>query len=124
VFDDHRLARDLFARIADALPARVANLRPVGANERFRCYRYEAGQYFAPHRDGAFWRDDGERSLLTFMVYLNTGFDGGSTTFHEHGVTVEPVPGRALLFQHLLLHEGCEVKRGVKYALRSDIMFG
>src|SRR5438132_2078779 len=40
VFDDHRLARDLFARIADAIPPRVANLRPVGANERFRCYRY------------------------------------------------------------------------------------
>ena len=24
---------------------------------------------------------------------------------------------------HLLMHEGCEVKSGVKYVLRSDVMF-
>jgi len=27
------------------------------------------------------------------------------------------------LFQHLLVHEGCPVRSGVKYALRSDIMY-
>ena len=33
------------------------------------------------------------------------------------------IVGMALLFQHRLLHEGCVVHRGVKYALRSDIMY-
>ena len=29
----------------------------------------------------------------------------------------------ALLFQHRLLHEGAEVTAGVKYVVRSDIMY-
>ena len=52
-------------------------MTPVGANERFRCYRYKPGQKFAAHYDGAFERDETERSLLTFMVYLNDDFEGG-----------------------------------------------
>ena len=30
--------------------------RPVGVNERFRCYRYVPGQQFKAHYDGAFQR--------------------------------------------------------------------
>jgi hypothetical protein len=123
VFDDPELASSLYARIADLVPGSLCGMRPVGANERFRCYRYEPGQRFAPHRDGAFARDDHERSLLTFMVYLNAGFGGGTTAFHDYEVAATPAPGRALLFQHLLLHEGCVVTSGVKYALRSDVMY-
>jgi hypothetical protein len=29
----------------------------------------------------------------------------------------------ALLFQHQLLHEGSEVTSGVKYVVRSDVMY-
>jgi len=123
VFDDPALADRLFARIAPHVPAQLCGMQAVGANERFRAYRYEPGQRFAPHRDGAFARTDRERSLLTFMVYLNDGFAGGDTAFHEHGVVARPHTGRALLFQHLLLHEGCTVTSGVKYVLRSDVMF-
>jgi prolyl 4-hydroxylase len=64
-----------------------------------------------------------ERSLLTLMVYLNEGFEGGATAFHDFGVAVRPRTGMALLFQHRLLHEGCEVSAGVKYVLRSDVMY-
>jgi hypothetical protein len=31
--------------------------------------------------------------------------------------------GHALLFQHRLLHEGCPVRSGIKYVLRSDVMY-
>lgn len=34
-----------------------------------------------------------------------------------------PRTGTALLFQHLLVHEGCVVRTGVKYVLRSDVMY-
>jgi hypothetical protein len=57
------------------------------------------------------------------MIYLNEVEDGGQTTFLELGAAIEPKPGRALLFQHPVLHEGSEVRAGVKYAIRSDIMF-
>ena len=60
---------------------------------------------------------------LTFMVYLNEGFAGGATRFLDHGVEVEPRTGRALLFQHALLHEGVTVGEGVKYVLRTDVMY-
>jgi predicted 2-oxoglutarate/Fe(II)-dependent dioxygenase YbiX len=123
MIDDAQLARDLFARIRDAIPAQLFGRRAVGANERFRCYRYEAGQQFAPHFDGAFQRNEHERSELTFMVYLNDAFTGGTTRFHDFEVDVVPRTGSALLFQHRLLHEGCEVRSGVKYVLRSDVMY-
>lgn len=123
MFDDVELAADLFGRLAAALPARLCDRRPVGVNERFRCYRYEPGQRFAPHYDGAFQRHGAERSELTLMVYLNDGFDGGTTAFHDFDVQATPSTGAALLFQHALLHEGCVVRSGVKYVLRSDVMY-
>lgn len=123
MFDDHALAAALLTRIAGRVPERLAGRRLVGVNERFRCYRYEPGQRFAPHYDGAFQRTPSERSELTFMVYLNDDFTGGKTTFHDFDVSVTPRAGRALLFQHCTLHEGCTVTSGVKYVLRSDVMY-
>ena len=73
--------------------------------------------------DGAFVRDEREESLLTFMVYLNEGFAGGDTRFYDYDVSVTPRTGMALLFQHFTLHEGCSVTAGVKYALRTDVMY-
>ena len=123
MFDDVELAGELFARIRDVLPRRLCGRRPVGVNERFRCYRYQPGQRFAPHYDGAFQRSPSERSELTFMIYLNDDFTGGQTAFHDFDVEVPPVRGMALLFQHEVLHEGCAVRSGVKYVLRSDVMY-
>jgi prolyl 4-hydroxylase len=123
IFDDMAFAQRLFERVAPALPQSLCGMTPVGANERFRCYRYAPGQKFAPHYDGAFVRNARERSLLTFMVYLNEGFTGGRTAFHDFDVTAIPRTGSALLFQHQILHEGCRVETGVKYVLRSDVMY-
>lgn len=123
MIEDDALAAKLFARVADVMPARLFARRPVGANERFRCYRYQPGQQFAMHRDGAFRRSDREKSELTFMVYLNEGFGGGGTKFYDQDVTAVPKTGTALFFQHRLLHEGSVVTSGVKYVLRSDVMF-
>lgn len=123
IFDDVELAEQLYARVRPRLPTRLSGRVPVGANERFRGYRYRVGQRFAPHYDGSFTRDEHERSLLTFMIYLNDGFEGGETDFLELKQKITPRAGQALLFQHFLLHEGCTVRQGQKYALRSDIMY-
>jgi hypothetical protein len=123
IFDDTALAADLFARIESAVPRALCGLAVAGVNERFRCYVYEPAQRFRPHYDGAFVRNENERSQLTLMVYLNGGFDGGSTAFLDYDVDVTPRSGMALLFQHHLLHEGSTVTSGTKYVLRSDVMY-
>lgn len=122
-FDDVELAATLFERVRDRLPETLKGWKVHAANERLRCYRYQPGQRFGPHYDGSFMRSDTERSLLTFMIYLNGGFEGGDTTFLDLGEAVTPKPGLALLFQHPILHEGSEVTSGIKYAIRSDIMY-
>ena len=55
------------------------------------------------------------------MIYLNEEFEGGETSFDD--VTIRPKTGTALCFIHELKHEGCPVKNGIKYALRSDIIY-
>ena len=63
-----------------------------------------------------------EISLLTFMIYLNEGYGGGATRFEA--MTVDGVLGMALVFEHGLIHEGASVTSGLKYVLRSDVMYG
>lgn len=123
ILEDAPLAAELFRRLQAHCPSPLMGMVAVGANERLRCYRYQPGQYFRLHHDGAFTRSPVERSLLTLMVYLNEGFEGGETNFPELKLRFTPRRGMALLFQHMLLHEGCEVLSGTKYALRSDVMY-
>lgn len=124
MFDDAELSARVFERLRPHVPARLeSEWHLCGANERLRCYRYEPGQYFAPHFDGAFTRSRDERSLLTVLVYLNDCEGGGATNLVDLEVSVVPRAGRAFLFNHHLLHEGARVTKGLKYVLRSDLMY-
>lgn len=78
---------------------------------------------------------------MTVHLYLNGGegdpaaaegkgesLEGGETSFlsmdGEGRVDVNPMVGSVLVFQHRgLLHAGEEVKKGVKYTLRTDVMY-
>lgn len=122
ILDDPDLAVDLWTRIQPFTPRMLLGRQARGLNERFRFYRYKPGQKFSWHVDGAFRRDNGEISQLTFMIYLNEGYQGGATRFEE--IEVVGQLGMALVFEHSLFHEGAEVLDGVKYVLRSDIMYG
>lgn len=124
MFDDPDLANELFGRVKEHIPPQIHGMTVCGVNERFRCYRYQPGMRFAPHADGAFVRNETEQSWYTFMVYLNDGFEGGNTTFIvEPEVSIQPATGKALFFQHPLVHEGSVVTKGVKYVLRTDVMY-
>jgi prolyl 4-hydroxylase len=126
--DDAEMAAMLWNRIRPFVPSPLWKRDAIGLNERLRFYRYDAGQTFKPHYDGSFKRDNGEKSQVTFMVYLNEDFEGGQTRFdlrYPHGqVDVVPRTGTALLFWHSLRHDGAPVTRGRKYVLRSDVMYG
>ena len=121
IADDPARASALWGRIRDLIPQFYLGRQAVGINERFRFYRYNPGERFAGHIDSPYRRDNGEQSLLTFMIYLNDDFDGGETAFPD--LVVRPATGLALLFRHDIFHEGRPVGRGRKYVLRSDVMF-
>ena len=125
MFDDVPLAESLLERIRAHVPAKMFAdpLALCGVNERFRGYRYDPGQQFRDHLDGRFARSASETSLLTFMIYLNDDFAGGSTRFSDLGIDVVPRHGVALFFQHALRHAGVTVDRGRKYVLRTDVMY-
>jgi prolyl 4-hydroxylase len=135
LFDDPLLAADLFDRARPFLPAALEGRVLVGFNERWRFYRYGAGQAFKPHRDGAHNRfREREQSRLTFMIYLNDHAAGGETRFFADieeafvlrapYLSVTPKEGTALVFVHSIWHEGAEVTAGRKYVLRTDVMYG
>jgi predicted 2-oxoglutarate/Fe(II)-dependent dioxygenase YbiX len=127
MFDDAALAAELFERTRATLPETFDGGTLVGFNERFRGYRYREGQRFAPHFDGAYARPETpagrECSEITVLFYLNDGFTGGETKILDYEVLFVPRTGAALLFQHAILHEGCPVASGVKYVLRTDVMY-
>jgi len=170
-----KFADNLYKRVQNCLPefwywkylkdkhGHNSKWRIMGVSEFVRFYKYEPGDYFKIHRDGAFVRDNktfnpkmnflkpniqkmdmekriGERSFITFIVYLNEGFEGGETPFFhvnsfdrknrevKPGVGPPPVLcvpeiGKALIFQHDILHQGNEVFSGLKYAMRMDVMY-
>ena len=106
-------------------------------NERLRFLKYESGQYFREHCDGSYVTPDGkEVSFVTVHIYLNGGpqdpasprLRGGSTKFismdWHNELHVDPKMGSVLVFQHRgLMHSGEEVEAGLKYTLRTDLMY-
>jgi len=174
VFDDGQLAEKLFKSIESILPkewdpARCSRgdvntdlckrqarmklkLKLKGVNERFRCLRYDQGQYFNAHVDGYFVRPPtcqttsfthAERGVLTIQIYLNRGYSGGTTRFIspacnsfmsagvcegevcQYGVCKDPPVecGDAVIFQHDLWHQGSPLIKGRKYTCRTEVMY-
>jgi hypothetical protein len=102
---------------------------PVGLNPNVRLYRYVPGQRFGRHVDGA----DAVAGLgvtrYTLLIYLSA-CRGGETVFYDRrgrrAAAVAPAPGLALVHEHgdaCMEHEGAAVTGGVKYVLRSDVVF-
>lgn len=125
--EDVTLAANLWARLAAVFPTRQGDWEACGLHERFRFYRYDTAEQFGRHHDGCVSRPNGEESKFTFMIYLSEVEEGGETLFFtnsgEPRFGVRPGAGKALVFEHLQLHEGAPVSRGRKYVLRTDVMF-
>jgi prolyl 4-hydroxylase len=138
IVDDVERAGEIWNRVKDFVPVErkpdkmgFGPWKPKEVNERLRFLRYDPGEFFAPHYDGAFKRESGSSagdiSKITLQLYLNDGFEGGSTRFFDQQTDyfydVVPKTGSVLLFDHPMLHSGEPVVKGRKYAVRSDIMF-
>jgi predicted 2-oxoglutarate/Fe(II)-dependent dioxygenase YbiX len=141
VLDAQKLALALWERLREHVDPHHEAAPIKGLNDRFRVYRYEQGQRFFPHVDVRTRVPLGE-TRASLMIYLNDGFEGGETRFFEEKdkksrrgegrgrkfnnrvrFAVRPAVGSVVVFDHLLLHEGSEVTAGVKYAVRSDLIY-
>lgn len=141
VCDDAALAQRLFQRLGphvpEALPSDGATWQLQALNPRLRACRYRAGQQFRIHQDGVHHVSARQRSLLTFMIYLDgpASFDGGDTVFYDRGPRAQdcaqpveigrltPRRGSLIVFDHALWHAGAVVTRGCKHVLRSDLVY-
>lgn len=126
IWDSTKEVDKIWKRIRTFIPEVWCNRMVKGLNERLRILRYDPGEYFKPHYDGQYRRENGERSYVTIQIYLNEGFTGGSTTFiGTDGKRQEVVPktGSILIFEHPILHEGSELISGRKYTIRTDVMY-
>jgi len=121
MYKDEKLADDYWKRLEDSCPEKIEDNEVLGLNEQFRFYKYESNQRFKRHIDGRFRRNEHEESRITFMIYLNDDFKGGETKFDD--VTIKPQIGTALCFIHEQKHEGCPIIEGVKYVIRTDVMY-
>lgn len=122
IFDDVALADFIFARAKEFFPEVWGDeWQLLGLNERFRFYRYEPGEYFKWHKDGFYCRSDEEISQLTLILYLNDDYLGGATEFRWEKIA--PKRGMALVFPHLMMHQGSTIESGTKYVLRTDVMY-
>jgi hypothetical protein len=127
--------------------------RLVCAHPRLRLYKYEPGDAYPEHIDTKARRisvcEDQSRvvqqSVYTLLVYLNDDFSGGQTGYwpdhagihcrfrrseekqhsskKQHQVCVTPVAGMAVIQDQNILHEGLPTTKGVKYILRTDLVF-
>ena len=125
--------------------------RPVGVNPAFRFIWYDNGGELVAHYDAGFDPGDGKtHTLMSLVLYLNDcdATFGGRTRFirdtqrelpyaardfsdwtrearpEEVAAAITPVRGRALLFDHRLLHDS-EPWSGTtpKVIIRTDIIF-
>jgi len=110
-------------------------------NQRWRFNRYDKGEYFKPHYDAGFVYSPDDKTLFSFILYLNEGYEGGETIFFPGGrkhpgspvapnleYKIVPKTGMALCFfqagtqNHR--HEGAMLVGDTpKYILRSDLRY-
>jgi prolyl 4-hydroxylase len=126
-----------FDPLIETSALRMAQLRMAAAAgidlphaEQLTVLRYLPGQQYRPHRDylppGTLQMDRphaGNRAR-TICMYLNAVDAGGATAFPVPGLRIDPLPGRAVIFDNLMpdgspapdsLHAGTPVEAGEKW---------
>ena len=121
----------------------VPNAEPITCNGNLRLYKYEKHMSFGRHFDGSENIPKVGNTEITVLVYL-TSCKGGATRFYlpsstkrsskkkkakdeySDGIAFTPEAGAILLHMHgdrCLEHEADPVIDGIKYVLRTDIVY-
>ena len=144
ITDDRSLADAVWKRIEPFLPREVTEggqrYEVMGLNNCWRLAKYFPGDRFGAHVDAIYSYydealDTSVKSMFTVNIYMNGEFEGGETIFNldkkgskvsSKRLSITPAAGLCLIFRQpptkKLLHEGAELKSGLKYLFRSDVM--
>lgn len=103
--------------------------QPIGCNPNVKVYRYDTGMWFGRHVDVSDAMSESAQTEITVLVYLSK-CKGGATKFYppgsKEGISFHPEVGSILLHVHgdrCLDHEGEKVLKGIKYVLRTDVVY-
>lgn len=137
----------------DTVDLYPTSYQPIACNPNLRVYKYTKGHAFGCHVDESNRVEEGVvgRTEMTMLVYLSE-CQGGATRFHattaaaggggwakrrmktvtsagnsRKSFAFEPRVGAVLLHVHgqnCLEHEADPVQDGIKYVLRTDLVFG
>jgi predicted 2-oxoglutarate/Fe(II)-dependent dioxygenase YbiX len=130
ILDSAEFANRLWGRIQHAvIPRLPMGLVAKRLNERLRILKYTPGDMFVMHRDGNYMTPNmSEISQYTVLVYLNDEYEGGFTTYYnsagEAGVPVIPKKGSVVIQHQSCLHCVPPLISGIKYAMRTEVMYG
>ncbi len=123
------IIEDFWLRLLQVRMAAIAGGRLIEA-EPLAVLRYGPGEQYRPHYDSLNPNAEGQhldhygQRRTTLCCYLNPVEAGGATDFPNIGVRVEPIPGRAVVFDNLTadglrhpdsLHAGMPVEAGEKW---------
>ena len=95
-------------------------------NPRFRFLKYNNGDYFTKHADEHYKNDKNEISLITVLIYPNNDYEGGNTKFlfdDKNEISITPKIGLICLMDQNILHEVPNIINGVKYVIRTELMY-
>ena len=142
IVDSPEIARYLLDVLRPHLPERIGDMQLVDVNERLRFLCYKPGQTFKLHTDGMYQRpategqqdagaeNAGDLSMITVQLYLHDipkEFGGATAFFPPESigdrVAYQPEAGSVLLFTQDLPHEGSRVEQGIKYTVRTEVMY-
>lgn len=97
------------------------DFQPVRCNPRVNIYRYSEGDEFRLHCDQPFILDD-EISFYSVLCYLNDDYEGGEAMLGGQE-DFKPEAGMAVVFPHYILHGAKKITKGVRYSMRTDVMY-
>ncbi|KAE9381029.1 hypothetical protein N431DRAFT_439926 [Stipitochalara longipes BDJ] len=144
-FDDSALCEKIWSRIAQFYKdKRIKDedgywWKCKGLNVHMRLSKYNTGGIFTPHFDYRRMANLNLQSFCSVNIYLNDVPEdhGGATRILQHDIDympgsnmalnvlgkIQPVQGTASIFRETVWHDGELLSAGVKYLLRTDLMF-
>lgn len=116
-------------------PTENSSFTPVGCNPNLRVYKYSSGHAFSKHIDETNIVPGLGETKFTVLVYLSD-CHGGATRFFppqsskkeggNNSIAFAPKMGAMLIHLHgedCLLHQADPVEKGIKYVLRTDLVY-